>query len=168
MPARVRLALLTAASLVLLGALGFVVLYDGGDDAGGQGFQGALAPDVPVRDFTLADQDGRRVRLADLQGRPVVLTFLYTTCQDTCPTTAQQVRIAMDEVGRDVPFLAVSVDPGNDTPVRARRFLTRQHLNGRLRFLLGTRAQLQPIWKAYGIRPQGDGFEHTAHVLLLA
>jgi protein SCO1/2 len=36
-----------------------------------------------------------------------------------------------------------------------------------MRFLLGTRAQLQPVWKAYGIRPQGKGFEHTARVVLI-
>jgi protein SCO1/2 len=38
---------------------------------------------------------------------------------------------------------------------------------GRMRFLLGSRAQLRPIWKAYGIQPQGKGFEHTAYVAVL-
>jgi protein SCO1 len=36
-----------------------------------------------------------------------------------------------------------------------------------MHFLLGSRAQLAPIWKAYAIRPQGGGFEHSAYVLLL-
>jgi protein SCO1/2 len=36
-----------------------------------------------------------------------------------------------------------------------------------MRFLLGTRAQLAPVWKAYGIQPQGNGFEHSAYVLLI-
>jgi protein SCO1 len=36
-----------------------------------------------------------------------------------------------------------------------------------MRFLLGTRAQLAPIWRDYGIRPQGNGFEHSAYVLLI-
>jgi protein SCO1/2 len=36
-----------------------------------------------------------------------------------------------------------------------------------MRFLLGTRAQLAPIWHAYGIQPQGNGFEHTARVLVI-
>jgi protein SCO1/2 len=120
-----------------------------------------------VRDFTLDDQDGRRVALADLRGRVVVLTFLYTTCRDTCPLTAQQIENAMDRLGHDVPVLAVSVDPAHDTPALARRFLVRQHLAGRMRFLLGSRGQLAPIWKAYGIQPQGKGFEHSAYTLLL-
>ena len=61
----------------------------------------------------------------------------------------------------------MSVDPANDSPVNAKRFLLEQKLTGRMRFLLGSRAQLQPIWKAYGIQPQGDGFEHSAYVLLI-
>ena len=36
-----------------------------------------------------------------------------------------------------------------------------------MRFLLGTRAQLQPIWKAYGIQPQGKKFDHSTYVLLI-
>ena len=35
------------------------------------------------------------------------------------------------------------------------------------RILLGTRAQLAPVWNAYGIQPQGNGFEHSAYVLLI-
>jgi protein SCO1/2 len=36
-----------------------------------------------------------------------------------------------------------------------------------MRFLLGSQAQLAPIWKAYGIQPQAKGFEHTAYVVLV-
>jgi protein SCO1/2 len=66
-----------------------------------------------------------------------------------------------------VPVLAVAVDPPRDTEASARRFLAEQRLLGRVRFLLGPREELRRQWKAYGIRPQGDGFEHTAHVVLL-
>jgi protein SCO1/2 len=38
---------------------------------------------------------------------------------------------------------------------------------GRMRFLMGSRARLAPIWRAYGIQPQGNGFEHSAYVLLI-
>jgi protein SCO1/2 len=36
-----------------------------------------------------------------------------------------------------------------------------------MRFLLGSRPQLAPIWKAYGIQPQGKAFDHTAYVVLV-
>jgi protein SCO1/2 len=166
-PARVRLALMAVATMVLLAALG-VVLFAGtssGDRAGG--FEGAVVPqDVKTTDFALRDQDGKLVRLSDYLGQPVMVTFLYTTCQDTCPLTAQQMKAAQQQVGRSVPALAVSVDPANDTPLNAKRFLAKHNVAGHMRFLLGSRAQLAPIWKAYAIQPQGNGFEHSARVLL--
>src|ERR671935_1445627 len=75
---------------------------------------------------------------------------------------------ALDDRGHGVPALAVSVDPAHDTRDSAEAFLVKRGLSaGRMHFLLGTRAELQPIWHAYGIQPQGKGFEHTARVLVL-
>jgi protein SCO1 len=160
---------MVAASLALLAALLVVAFTRGGDASAGDRWDGSLRPaDIPPQDFRLRDQDGRAVSLSDYRGEVVVLTFLYTTCRDTCPLTATQIRGALDDLGRDVPALAVSVDPANDTPERARRFLfTRGLAKDRMRFLLGSRAQLQPVWKAYGIRPQGEAFDHSAYVLLI-
>jgi protein SCO1/2 len=168
MPLRARLALMLAASLVLLGALGVVVFARGGHDSGGAGFEGSLPPGgIRPADFALRDQDGRIARLADYRGKPVILTFMYSTCRDTCPLTAYQIRGAMDQIGHDVPTLAVSVDPTNDTRLNARRFVNRTGLTRRMRFLMGSQKQLAPIWDAYGIRPQGKGFDHSAYVLLI-
>jgi protein SCO1 len=168
MPARARLALLLTATLVLVAALAIVLFAGGSERSDGKSFEGALQPaGIPPIDWTLHDQDGKVARLADYRGRPVILTFMYSTCRDTCPLTAQQIRIALDDVHTDVPALAVSVDPANDTPLNARRFLAKQSLTGRMRFLLGDRAQLAPIWKAYGIQPQGKAFDHSAYVLLI-
>ena len=170
-PFRARLALFLLAVFTLGGALLIVARADDGDGLGdpGTGFTGAVRPDgIPPAPFRLRDQNGRVVTLADLRGRPAIVTFLYTTCEDTCPTTAAQIRGALDDLGgARVPAVAISVDPGNDTPERARRFLARQHLTGRMRFLLGTRAELAPLWKAYGIQPQGNGKEHSGSVVLL-
>jgi protein SCO1/2 len=168
MPFRARLALMLAASFVLLGALGVVLFAGGGSHAGGAGFDGSLPPDnLPPADFALRDQDGRVARLGDYRGGPVILTFMYSTCRDVCPLTAYQIRGAMDQIGRDIPTLAISVDPKNDTELNAKRFVNRTGLTGRMRFLLGTEKELAPIWKAYAIRPQGKGFDHSAYVLLI-
>jgi protein SCO1/2 len=169
MPARVRLALIVFATLAILGAGGVILLTGrGGEPALANGFAGSLRPDIPPRPFRLRDQDGRAVSLRALRGRVVILTFMYSTCRDTCPVTAQQIRGALDDLGHDVPTLAVSVDPANDTRDAAQAFLVKQSLSGgRMRFLLGRRAQLAPIWHAYGIRPQGAAFDHSAYVLVL-
>jgi protein SCO1/2 len=170
-PARVRLALMVLASLAILAAAGVIVFAKGESPTpvGAAGFAGSLPPpDIRVRDFSLRDQHGRPASLREYRGQVVVLTFMYSTCRDTCPLTAITIRGAMDQVGHDVPALAVSVDPANDTRDTAEAFLVKQGLTpNRMRFLLGTRAQLQPIWSAYGIKPQGQGYEHSAYVLLL-
>ena len=168
MPARIRMALFVTALLVLSGALGVAVLDRPGARQDSVAFAGALRPDVPPKDFRLRDQDGRAVSLRQFRGRVVVLTFMYTTCRDVCPLTATQIRGALDDLQRPVPALAVSVDPVNDTPERAREFLFKRGLShDRMRFLLGTRAQLAPVWRSYGIRPQGKAFDHSAYVLLV-
>lgn len=159
---------------VLVVVLAAIVLLGGPHASTGtandsSSFDGAVS-DIPAASFSLADQDGRRTTLSSYRGQVVILTFLYSTCQDTCPLMAQQIRGALDDLGHSVPALAVSVDPVNDTPLNAKRFLFKADLTGRMRFLLGTRSQLAPVWKAYGIQPQTTGSkqsDHSAYVLLI-
>lgn len=169
MPARVRLAVLVAVACVVAVAAVAVVLVPGHADQRPAGFVGSLAPpQLPPRDFHLTDQDGRPASLSQYRGRVVILTFLYSHCRDTCPLTAQQIRGALDDVGgSSVPALAVSVDPAHDTRASAHQFVADQHMTGRLRFLLGSSSKLAPVWRAYGIQPEGQGYEHSAYVLLI-
>jgi protein SCO1 len=171
---RLRLAAVLGATLAL-GLIAVVATLarpdrpgaSAGLEVGAAGFVGAARPAIPPQDFTLRDERGRTVRLSDFRGRVVALTFLYATCEDTCPTTAAQLGAALDDAGGEVPALAVSVDPEGDTPQNASRFLVERGLRGRMSFLLGSRAELAPVWKAYGIQPQGEDFEHSAYVLLI-
>jgi protein SCO1/2 len=127
----------------------------------------ALPPGVRAPAFTLTDESGAPVSMASTRGRPTVVTFLYTTCDNTCPAQAQTIKGALDELGRNVPSLAIAVDPPRDTAATARRFLAKQRMFGRLRFVLGSRAQLEPLWRAYAIRPQSRGEEHQARIVLV-
>ncbi len=165
------MTLVLAAVLALGAALAIAVLAreDVEPATGGTGYAGALRPaNIPPSELQgLRDQDGNEVSLSDIAGTPVVVTFLYTTCEDTCPLTAQQIRGALDDLGKDVPVLAFSVDPANDTPERAKRFLLEQQMTGRMRFMVGPRAALQRQWDAYGIRPQKEDLEHTASLVIL-
>jgi protein SCO1/2 len=131
-------------------------------------FAGALRPpDARAPDFRLRDQDGKPVSMAQYRGRTVVMTFIYSTCKDTCPGQVQSIRGALDKLGRDVPVLAVSVDPPNDTRASARRFLLEQHVTGRVRFVLGSERELAPVWKGYGIAPQRGSLDHSAWVVVV-
>lgn len=141
------------------------------------GFDGALLPrGVSTPDFTLTDQIGRRVSLSQYHGRVAILSFLSTTCHPTCPLIAQQIRGALDELSahpipaHPVPVLIVSANPTADTPAAVRRFLGEAALNGRVEYLTGTPAELEAVWRAYGIVPSelGDAESpHAAAVLLI-
>jgi protein SCO1/2 len=169
MPARLRLALFVSG-LIALAALAGVLLFAIGEKTvpASSAFAGATRPpDIPPADFGVRDENGKMLRLAELRGKPVVVTFLYTTCEDTCPITTQQIRQALDDLGYDVPVVAVSVDPANDTPRRARTYALQQSMQGRMRWALGDSKTLQRIWKAYGIQPQSADEEHSASTVLL-
>src|SRR2546428_5521844 len=88
----------------------------------GDPLPGAVAPD-----FTLTDgPTGETVTLSALRGRVILVTFLYTSCVDTCPLTAETIRSARDRLGNsatDVAFLAVSADPQSGTPETTRRLV---------------------------------------------
>lgn len=164
-----------AVALLLVGvlALGAILLAAGGDDdsdpvASDNAFAGALMPEgLPAPDFELENQDGERVSMRSLRGRPVLVTFLYTHCEDTCPAQAQTARGALDDLGHDLPVLAIAVDPPNDTPRSARKFLAEQRATGRIDFVLGTRAELRPVWRGFAIRPQSVTAEHNARFTLV-
>ena len=187
MSARARLVLVVIASLALVAAvLAAIAASASRDDdtaavveevdaAGVEGprspFKGAVRPPAPPGDFALRDQDGKLVDLADLRGSVVVLSPTYSTCDESCPVAAQQIRGALDDLSGDerdrVRAFALSVDPANDTPDSAQEFLLSRRLRGYLDYLIGTRRELQPVWREYGFAPQTDEQEHNSYVLLL-
>ena len=134
----------------------------------GDRFEGALMPaGVRAPRFRLRDERGRPVAMRALRGRTVIVTFLYSNCRETCPAEAQQIKVALDRLGRDVPALAVSVDPEDDTPRSARRFNARQGMQGRLRWVLGSRRELRAVWRGFAIQPQLPRSEHQARIVLV-
>jgi protein SCO1/2 len=167
---RIALALLVVG-VVALGAI--VLAANGGGDepepaADDSTFAGASMPEgLFAPDFELRNQEGEQVSMRALRGRPVVVTFLYTHCEDSCPIQAQTVRGALDQLGHDVPALAIAVDPPNDTPQSARKFLAEQRVTGRIDFVLGSRADLRPVWRGFGVRPQRVTEEHNARITLV-
>lgn len=134
-------------------------------------FEGAERPPGLSGDFSLRDQDGELVRLADLRGRVVVITPTYTTCEELCPVAVQQVRGALDDMSAGererVSAFALSVDPANDDPDKATEFLLSRRVRGYLDYLLGTERELQPVWRRYGFAPQTKTQEHNSHIVLI-
>ena len=165
---RIVLAALTACAVAAVAGV-WIADAERSDAPGAStaaGFAGSLRPPgamAPALDG-LRDQDGRPVAMP--RGT-TVMTFVYSTCEDTCPTLVQTIRGALDDLGRDVPVIGVSVDPANDPPARAQRFLLEQRMTGRMRFALGDPADLERVWRGYGIAPQTEGREHSAYVVVV-
>ena len=153
-----------------LGAAAYAIV-EGGDDSADEtyaGFAGARLPDgVRAPRFALTDERDELVKMSDFRGEPVIVTFLYTHCDDTCPPAAQQVKGALNDLGHDVPALAIAVDPPRDTAASARAFLSKQRMLGRMRFVLGNRDELEPVWRGFAIQPQSAREEHQARIVLV-
>jgi len=153
-----------------IGAAAYAIVEsdDGSPEVASEGFAGSRMPEgVRAPDFTLTDERDEPIAMRDFRGEPVIVTFLYTNCEETCPPAAQQVKGALNELGRDVPALAVAVDPARDTADSARAFLSEQRLLGRMRFVLGSRAELRPLWRGYAVEPQTARAEHQARIVLV-
>ena len=164
------LAALFLAGLFAVAAVALAISESGDEppDVARGEFAGSRLPDgVRAPAFDLTDERGERVAMSDFRGRPVIVTFLYTNCDETCPPAAQQVKGALNELGEDIPALAIAVEPPRDTPASARAFLSEQRMLGRMRFVLGTRAELGPVWRGYAIRPQVGGGEHQARIVIV-
>jgi protein SCO1 len=174
LPARLRLALVALTLCAVAAVIGATLAArDQSASASGlelsaDGWAGAVRPPgQPVPEFSLRDQDGEPVSSAQLKGKPVVYAFVYSTCEDTCPAQVQTIKGAVDDLNReDVQVVGISVDPVNDNPKRAASFLLEQGMTGRMTFLLGSREELEPVWKGFAVQPQQDNLEHSAHTVL--
>jgi protein SCO1/2 len=132
---------------------------------------------VPAKNappIELTDQYGKKIDLAKLKGRPVLVAFLYTHCTDLCPIVAGKLHTAYASLKKSERpiFLAVSVDPAHDTPASAAAFNRRHRTTGEIDWLLGSRAELEKVWKAWGVRPEHNAndpeeIEHNAEIFAI-
>lgn len=70
-------------------------------------------------DYTFLDRSGRKVRLADYRGKPLVISMIYTHCPFVCATTTRSLsalKLSQDALGVDsFGVLTVGFDTENDT-----------------------------------------------------
>lgn len=81
-----------------------------------------LADIGPAPAVSLIDATGRPFELASLRGKAVVVSFIYTTCNGSCPATTHnlyRVQEALKEAGlwgERIHFVSITLDPARDTP----------------------------------------------------
>lgn len=87
-------------------------------------------PGERVPDFTLLNQDGKRIRLSSFRGHVLLVTFIYTRCPfpNYCPLVSKdfaQVYAATRNdpaLHSEVRLLSISFDPRHDTPAALRNY----------------------------------------------
>jgi protein SCO1 len=120
----------------------------------------------PAPEIRLRDARGTTLDTASLAGVPYAVTFLYTSCPDVCPLIGSELAQALRLLGRlaaKVAVLAVSVDPTGDTPAAVRAWLKVHREPANFHYLIGSQAQLAPVWKAYFVAPQTPGDPQSSH-----
>lgn len=106
--------------------------------------------------FKLTTHEYADLTLANLRGKVVAITFLFTTCQDTCPVlTAKLVNVErkLTAAGeKDVSFVAISLMPKHDTPQVLKQYGKAHGVDfSRWSFLTGDAAQIQKLAQQYGV-----------------
>jgi protein SCO1/2 len=131
-------------------------------------------PARPAPPIELTDQYGKRIDLAKLKGRSVLVAFLYTHCTDLCPIVAGKLHTAYANLSKSERplFLAVSVDPAHDTPASAATFNKRHRTTGEIDWLLGSQTELEAVWRAWGVKPEHNAndpeeIEHNAEIFAI-
>lgn len=80
--------------------------------------------------FALTGQDGKPLKSADLQGKVLLVSFIFTTCSGSCPATTSRMVQVQQELARQgqlkdgrVRLLSITLDPARDTPDKLRDYL---------------------------------------------
>lgn len=135
-----------------------------------------IDPPVPAADFELSNQHGQKFRLSEQRGEIVLLFFGYSNCPDVCPLTMSNFKSIKEELGDQadkVRFIFVTVDPERDTKERLLEYV--KVFDPEIVALTGSRAELEPVWKSYGVyqakqdtgSAAGYSVDHTARTYLI-
>ncbi len=137
----------------------------------------ALADIGPAPAVDLVDSAGGRFALRSLEGKAVLVSFLYTTCNGTCPLTASALdrarRALRDEGlwGRRVEFVSITLDPARDTPEALTAYARAYRADPKAwHFLTGSPAEVGQVLAAWDmwarVGPAGV-IDHPSRVFLV-
>ena len=124
-----------------------------------------------VPDFTVTTQDGATLRLSDLRGKVVALTFIYTRCPlpDFCPAVDAKFAEVARRVGfpaeraEHVELISISFDPEHDTPEVLTRHAKLRGAKPPWIYAVAGVAELSEIGPLLGLDyyPERDQFAHN-------
>jgi protein SCO1/2 len=142
----------------------------------GRGGVTTLGPGQSVPDFTLVDQNNRRVSLSQFRGKVVAMTFIYTRCPlpDYCfrlTNNFSQVRQRFQSrLGKDLVLLSVTFDPEHDRPDVLAHYagVWKANTDG-WHFLTGSLAGVKQVCSQFGMNfwPDEGLMTHSLHTVAI-
>lgn len=122
----------------------------------------------PVADYALVDSTGKEVMLRDFSGKPVIVSFVFTSCHHVCPLItrhlAEAVLAAQQALGDEsFEVLTIGFDSANDTPDAMRTFAREQGIDsGVWHFLSASEDTIRAMTDDLGFSfyPSPRGFDH--------
>jgi protein SCO1/2 len=112
--------------------------------------------------------DGRKLKLAELKGKPQVVTMFFARCELACPVLVHDVKrieaALPPELQGKVGFLLVSFDSERDTPEVLRGYREQQELNANTWTLLqGKPDDVLELGALLGVKFKKDARGQFAH-----
>jgi protein SCO1/2 len=169
---RFALIAVTLAGLLVLAAGALLALAM---REGPKGVAGGVLASAIGGPFHLVDQNGKPFSETDLNGKWHLVFFGYTHCPDVCPTTLNELSLALEQLGgkRDeVGLVFITVDPERDTPDILKSYI--ESFDAPITALTGTPAEVAQAAKDYRVyyakHPRADGgydMDHSAVVYVM-
>ena len=143
-----------------------------------------LQPEAPrlaviraAPNFSLVNQQAKPIKLTDYQGKVVFVSFIFTTCNGTCPATTHRLAKIHDALAKDpdllkqVHFLSITLDPVRDTSEMLRGYMKLYDLDEKnWTFVTGPPREVAKVHADWGMwaRPTINGqLDHPSRVFLL-
>jgi len=125
--------------------------------------------------IAVENQFGETSGLDLYRGQPVLVTLFYAGCPHVCPMLVSTIKLTESKLAAndraELRVLAISIDPGHDTPTILVEMLQRHSVDrGRWSMVRTDPAEVRTIAGIFGVKykklPDG-GFNHTAKIVLL-
>ncbi|MEK6680840.1 MAG: SCO family protein [Nitrospirota bacterium] len=119
----------------------------------------------PAPEFTLTDQNGKKVSLKDYRGKLVLINFIYTNCKGTCPPLVlkfKEIQLDLkDKLKKQTALISITVDPERDTAEALKKYAGDQMADTSFwTFLTGSQAEIDSVLRDYRVvaikGPDGD------------
>ena len=120
--------------------------------------------DYRIPELRLVSENGATVSLPKEldDGRTVVMNFIYTTCETTCPLSSATFAQFQAKLGADskaVHLVSISIDPEQDTPARLREYAKKFGAGPGWQLYTGTQQASLAAQQAFGAY-RGDKMSH--------